>query len=214
MRDFGKDILYCLGYGENEPDGRTAELIEKIKNEAVSSLTPKAVHGTFSVSELNFSGRDIAAHLDKAEKCILFAATLGAESERMSALYQHTDMEKAVIFDCVCDAFIEAFSDEYCDALLKEYREKELYLNTRFSAGYGDFGIEHQKDFITLLNCERSIGLTVNESSVLIPRKSITGVMGIFTSPPKGRQRGCAACNMNSTCKMKGKGKCLRQTDF
>ena len=67
MRDFGKDILYCLGYGENEPDGRTAELIEKIKNEAVSALTPKAVHGTFTVESLGFSGNDIKEHLNGAE---------------------------------------------------------------------------------------------------------------------------------------------------
>lgn len=213
MRDFDKDILYCLGYGENEPDSRTKELIEKIKNEAVSALKPKAVHGTFDVSALNFEGSDINEHLKGAPKCILFAATLGAESERISALYQKTDMEKAVIFDCVCDAYIEAFSDEYCDRLLSEYRQQGLYLNTRYAPGYGNFSIEHQREFISLLNCERTIGLTVNESSTLLPRKSITGVMGIFDFPPKGKTRGCAACNMVNTCKMKGKGKCLRQTD-
>lgn len=214
MRDFDKDILYCLGYGENKPDEKTKALIEKIKNDTVSRLQPKAVHGTFHTENLVFSGNDIKEHLNGAEQCILFAATLGAESERLSVLYQKTDMEKAVIFDCVCDAYIEAFSDEYCDNLLREYRQQGLYLNTRYSPGYGDFDIQHQKEFITLLNCERSIGLTVNESSVLLPRKSITGVIGIFSFPPKGKTRGCAACNMFKTCKMKGKGKCLRQTDF
>lgn len=214
MRNFDKDVLYCLGYGENIPDEKTLPLIEEIKSEAVKKLKPRAVHGTFFVNELGFSGADIEEHLKGAEKCVLFAATLGAESERLSSLYQKTDMEKAVIFDCVCDAFVEAFSDDYCDALLKEYRQNGLYLNTRYSPGYGDFGIEQQKKFITLLNCERTIGLTVNESSVLIPRKSITGVMGIFDTPPQGKTRGCAACNMVKSCRMKGKGKCLRQTDF
>ena len=213
MRDFDKDIYYCLGYGSNEPDDRTKALIKEIKDEAVSSLRPRGIHGTFALSQINFSGNDIKEHLDGAESVILFAATLGMESERLSALYQKTDMEKAVIFDCVCDAYIEAFSDDYCDGLLKEYRQKNLYINTRYSPGYGDFGIEHQKEFISLLNC-RSIGLTVNDSSILIPRKSITGVMGIFSFPPQGKTRGCAACNMNSVCRMKGKGKCLRQTDF
>ncbi len=214
MRDFGKDILYCLGYGNKEPDEKTKSLIDKIRDDTVSGIKPKAVHGTFPTENLNFSGCDIKEHLNGSEECILFAATLGTESERLSALYQKKDMEEAVIFDCVCDAYIEAFSDEYCDELLKEYRQRGLYLNTRYSPGYGDFGIEHQKEFITLLNCERSIGLTVNDSSVLLPRKSITGVMGIFSFPPKGKARGCAACNMFKTCKMKGKSKCLRQTDF
>lgn len=214
MRDFDKDILYCLGYGNNLPDEKTKALIEKIKNDTVSSLKPKAIHGTFPMESVDFSGNDIKEHLKNAKKIILFAATLGAESEKLSAFYSKTDMEKAVIFDCVCDAYIEAFADEYCDNLLKEYRSQELFINTRYSPGYGDFGIEHQKEFISMLNCERSIGLTVNESSVLIPRKSITAVMGIFTTPPQGKTRGCASCNMSATCKMKGKGKCLRQTDF
>lgn len=214
MRDFDKDILYCLGYGNNLPDDRTKSLIEKVKTEALPKLKPRAVHGTFQKNMLNFSGKDIEEHLNGAEQCILFAVTLGAESERLFSLYQRTDMEKAVIFDAVCDAFVEAFADEYCDNLLKEYREKGLYINTRYSPGYGDFNIEYQKEFISLLNCQRAIGLTANDSSVLIPRKSITAVMGIFTSPPQGKTKGCAACNMNSTCKMKGKGKCLKHTDF
>ncbi len=214
MRDFDKDILYCLGYGGNLPDENTAQVISEIKEKTLNQLKPKAVHGTFDASSIVFNGNDIKEHLENAEKCILFAATLGAESERLSAFYQKTDMQKAVVFDCVCDAYIEAFSDEYCDNLLKEYRQKNLYINTRYSPGYGDFSIEYQSKIILLLNCERALGLTVNSSSVLIPRKSITAVMGIFTSPPKGKTRGCASCNMNAVCKMKGKGKCLRQTDF
>lgn len=214
MRDFDKDIYYCLGYGGRQPDEKTKALIEEIKSDNVSKLTPKAVHGTFYIKDLPFSGDDIKEHLNGAEKCILFAATLGAGSERLSALYQKTDMEKAVIFDSFCDAYIEAFSDEYCDKLLKQYRNDGLYLNTRYSPGYGDFDIENQKALVSLLNCSRTIGLTVTESSVMIPKKSITGVMGIFTSPPQGKAKGCAACNMNSTCKMKGKSICSRQTDF
>ena len=64
---------------------------------------------------------------------------------------------------------------------------------TRFSPGYGDFDIAHQKDIIRLLNCDRRIGLTLTGGYMLIPSKSVTAVIG-FTEEKIHNEGKCMQC--------------------
>ena len=214
------EVIRYLGYGNNTPDENTLNLIDDMISLAQKSLSPKAIHGIFDFdgnkicgSDLILSGEDILSHLHKAKKCIIFAATLGANAEMQINLFQKTDMEKAVVFDAVCDAFIENFADGYCEELRKQFEKNGLYINTRFSPGYGDFSIEKQKDIITALRSDKLIGLTVTDSFILLPRKSITALIGVFDTPPTGKASGCESCNMHDRCKMRGTDKCSKQTD-
>ena len=84
--------------------------------------------------------------------------------------------------------------------------EKEnLYLRPRFSPGYGDFHLKHQKDMILLLDCPRKIGLTLTDSLLLAPSKSVTAVMGISKKNKHCHIKGCEACeNRNCTFRRDG----------
>lgn len=210
MQTFIDEVIRYLGYGKNAPDSEIIDTITEIKNKADLILKPKSVYGTFNIGYFDFSSADLSAHLYGAESIILFAATLGAESERLASFYQKTDLQKAVIFDAVCNALIE----RYCDGVCKEIADKLLtdhkFINTRFSPGYGDFSIKYQNLILDNLNAGRRIGLSVNSSSLLLPQKSVTAVIGIFDSPPEGKARGCDSCNMKDTCKMKGESGCSK----
>ncbi len=54
-----------------------------------------------------------------------------------------------------------------------------LYLTDRFSPGYGDMPLAQSGQICEVLNTGRSIGLTVSQSGILMPRKSVTAVLGI-----------------------------------
>ena len=210
MQNFIDEVIRYLGYGENVPDKEIIDTITEIKNNADLLLKPKSVYGTFGIGYFDFLSSDLSAHLKGAESIILFAATLGAESERLASYYQKTDIQKAVIFDAVCNALIE----QYCDCICQEIADKLLkdnkYINTRFSPGYGDFSIEYQSLILDNLNAGRRIGLSVNQSSLLLPQKSVTAIIGVFDSPPEGKARGCDSCNMKESCKMKGESGCSK----
>ena len=76
-------------------------------------------------------------------------------------------------------AFIEDNCDR-CQAQLEEDLNKEKKtLRPRFSPGYGDFDIGHQKDMVNLLDLPRQIGVTLTDGGMLAPTKSVTAVMGI-----------------------------------
>ena len=72
---------------------------------------------------------------------------------------------------------VEGACDRLCDLLAAEYPEKQLV--TRYSPGYGDLPLEIQKDVFRALDCERSIGVTLTESLLMQPSKSVTAVIGM-----------------------------------
>ena len=67
-------------------------------------------------------------------------------------------------------------------------------LRPRFSPGYGDFDIRYQKSIMRMLDCAKNIGLTMTDSYMMTPTKSVTAVIG--ASPVKERCpiAGCEAC--------------------
>ncbi|HQJ30972.1 MAG TPA: hypothetical protein PLG18_07540, partial [Syntrophales bacterium] len=58
-------------------------------------------------------------------------------------------------------------------------REGKTLLNSRFSAGYGDFSLENQRDMHRLLQLEQ-LGVAITPACVLVPEKSVTAVTGII----------------------------------
>ena len=50
----------------------------------------------------------------------------------------------------------------------------------RFSPGYGDLPLETQRDVFRLLDCERKIGVWLNESLLMTPSKSVTAIFGLL----------------------------------
>lgn len=73
-------------------------------------------------------------------------------------------------------------------------RSAACTVGPRFSPGYGDFPIAHQRDFSRLLDTPRKIGLTVTESCLLAPIKSVTAVIGLSETPQPCHRKGCEEC--------------------
>ena len=91
----------------------------------------------------------------------------------------------------------------------KEIREKiskDNFMTWRFSPGYGDLPITIQREFVRVTDAEKRIGLTVNEGGILLPRKSVTAIIGLSKEPIPKQRRGCAYCNMNKTCQFRKGG--------
>ena len=62
-----------------------------------------------------------------------------------------------------------------CDAFCAEFEGAKM----RFSPGYGDLPLDTQRALFALLDCPRKLGLTLNESLLMSPSKSVTAIMGL-----------------------------------
>ena len=212
--DRAEAFRYMGHKGGALPENMNA-LADECEQHLLSAVTPKFVYAVFDIEHsensievsgtpLTLKGHDISAHLADCEQCVLFAATLGAGADAVIRGYESAAMEKAVIADCMASAAIE----QVCDRAETEIREKlpDKHFTWRFSPGYGDLPLNIQRDFLNVLNAQKRIGLTVTESLILIPRKSVTAVIGVSEREiPKGR-RGCAVCNMKDVCELRKRG--------
>ena len=91
-------------------------------------------------------------------------------------------------------AMIEAYCDGWQEELKQEFGKQGLYLRPRFSPGYGDFPLSCQLPFLRALECQKRIGLTVTDSLILAPSKSVTAVIGLSRRDEKCHKHGCDVC--------------------
>ena len=74
-----------------------------------------------------------------------------------------------------------------------------LKTSCRASPGYGDWDVKEQKYLFELVPAER-IGVTLTESSMMVPRKSVSFAVHIAQDPVRLRSEGsCRNCYME-TC--------------
>lgn len=206
------EVLRYLGYHGGEIPEETMADIDRCARQIMEAATPRLLCRTFDLEDmtpvgtsLRLEGEDIKAQLSGCHKVILLAATLGGGVETLTRRAQVGNLSDAVILDSCASSAIENVCD-HAEAELRRAWEG-YYLTDRFSPGYGDLPIGLQSQFCAVLDTQRRMGLCVSQSGIMIPRKSVTAVMGISNTPVKRRPRGCAVCNLRETCAFRRRGK-------
>ncbi len=107
---------------------------------------------------------------------ILMACTAGQEADRLIARARLKSAAHALVMHALGAQQVEGGCDALCLML------EELFpgrLTERFSPGYGDLPLALQRDIFTALQCERTIGVTLTDSLLMVPAKSVTAIIGI-----------------------------------
>ncbi len=180
------DINEVLRYARSSANDKASEALAK----EVISLAKDSFCYSVCYAELPFvtNGKlcDFSAFCvesEKLSKCLggssrvlLFAATVGVGIDRLIAKYSRLSPSKALMLGALGAERIEALCDDFCEEYALENR---VALTPRFSAGYGDCSLEVQKQIFALLDCPKNIGLTLNDSMLMSPTKSVTAFVGI-----------------------------------
>lgn len=155
---------------------------------------------------MKVKSKDLAKNLNGCENVVLFGATVGVEVDRLIAKYSHISPAKAVMLQAIGAERIEALCDAFCrDMELRfgENRENILKLRPRFSPGYGDLALEIQREIFRVLNCSKTIGISLNDSLLMTPSKSVTAFVGVGRDLEGKEIRKCAVCN-KTNCEYRG----------
>ena len=219
------EVLHYLGYAGQHIDEELAGRIERIVAELEHEVAPRGVRRVFAVdatgtdaagdpcirlvgTTVELRGRDVFRHLKDARCCALVAATLGMASERRLRLLARQNPLDAAILDAAGSAYIEAAVDEMDAAVGNAAQEAGLTRKWRFSCGYGDCPLAAQDAIVAALDATRRIGLTVTDSHLLLPAKSVTAMVGLFDGDAHAADTrpSCAICRLAGSCSFRARG--------
>ncbi|HAJ98119.1 MAG TPA: hypothetical protein DCO72_10345 [Ruminococcus sp.] len=197
----------------SEPDAHFLEMADKCEKMLLSAVKPNYVYRVFPIESteqgisgggLLLKGNDIKEHLKECSQVVFLCATLSAGADRAIRQSSAFDILSGMMTDAMANALIEQVCDKAEQEIFATFPDN--YFTWRFSAGYGDFPLDTQADFLKVLNAEKRLGVTLSENDLLIPTKTVTAVIGVSETPiPKGK-KGCAICNLSEKCPYRAKG--------
>ena len=208
LRPDRQAALRALGYGDAPADGQTLEKLETAAAQLEKAATPRWIYKPFVLlpgcslqgAGLVLQGSSVQKHLAGCGGCLLLALTLGDGVERLVRAAEAADMPAAVLLDALASALVEQYADAAENTLRADMQRQGQYLTSRFSPGYGDLPIGHQREILHLLDAHRAIGLSVSPSGIMLPRKSITAVLGVADHPVTGHLASCGECALRAGC--------------
>lgn len=203
-----------MGFKGTEPDDVIASMVDKAEEELLQVMKPRFVYQCFDLQKnddgvglagttLCLRGESIGNHLKECHKAVVMCATLSGNVDKLIRQKELGNMFEAMATDALSNAAIEQVCDAVELFITAEYPE---YNRTwRFGVGYGDFPLDTQKDFLTVLNAQKTIGVCANDSHILIPRKSVTCVIGLSKKQLEGKSS-CQTCNFRDKCSISKEG--------
>ena len=176
-----KEALRYAGQGAGAPSVEVDRLFSSCLAEFESCAAYRAAaleievvqeEGELRLGPLRATSQSLAVHLAGCNKALLFCATVGGELDRLLLRYGKTQPGRALMLDAIGSAAVEA----WCDKLTEN--------RPRFSPGYGDFPLRHQRDILALLLAAQTTGITMTSSQMLVPQKSVAAIIGLRLGEP------------------------------
>lgn len=194
--DLNEAAVYLGYYSANGIDENTiSEVISEFKNSsdfrACIAKVPVKINGdSVDLGFMQVESKSLMKNLEGCDEAYILAATTGISSQRLIEKNSVISPVKGIVTDCVGSAAIEAF----CDKINLSLSDNPDFLRPRFSPGYGDLCIDCQRKIVEFLSANKNIGLSLTESLMMIPKKSVTAIIGIGKEKNKCKGSGCMTC--------------------
>ena len=187
------------------------KVAEEAMQESLSLLTPKVVYQEFAVEGVKhesllleggqkIDSKLLAQQLAAASKIIVILATIGLELEERVSKIWDADMVYALALDGAGSASAEALANAACLYFENQAAEEGLQASIPFSPGMVDWTVAAGQPQIFKLLGEVGTIVNLTSSFIMIPRKSLTMVMG-FGASLISSGKTCDFCIMRGTCR-------------
>ncbi|CCX39000.1 vitamin B12 dependent methionine synthase activation region [Clostridium sp. CAG:1013] len=206
-----QEILRYLGAGNSDP--QLDLLIARAEKELIQAAMPRYVSGKFSLSVRDdgaviggtyLPSKTLAAHLKGCQEAFLVAFTLGPGVDALIRRYELVEMSLVPVLQACAAVYTEEQADQAQEDLETYAKEKGLFLRPRYSPGYGDLPLSSQRFLFDALQVSKKIGVTLTDTFLMLPMKSITGVVGLSKDPSLCHVDKCMSCSAKNCPFRKG----------
>ena len=208
------EVLRYMGCPPDQADEGLRTLARQACDQILREARPRWAWRCFDVTAepegvrlscgLLLPGQDLKRHLEGCRRAALFCATLGVQTDSFIRRAQSVDMLHGLALDCAADAAVEQICDQIETELQGQF--PGCFFPFRYSPGYGDLPLTLQNDLLDLLDAPRRVGLTASASHILIPRKSVTAILGVADQPIAQSVRSCLSCPAHAGCMYRKSG--------
>lgn len=129
-----------------------------------------------------FRSRKLTRALKGSDEIVCFVATVGSTIEdEINGLMAQRRLSEAYILDTIGSVAVENMVEQFHQCNEAPFLSEDKSVTLRFSPGYCDWPVIDQKKLFGLFDPEVT-GVELLDSCLMQPRKSISGVFGLFHS--------------------------------
>ncbi len=186
-----QQVLHDIGYNtDREPPARAVSLVNdylEYANYLIDTSYSYAIRDIYSVQGSSviieglvvFESDVVARLLEQCDEVAVFVATIGSRLEGMvSHLTESGLILQARVLDAIGSRATKKVVHFVQDTIAEAAGARGLSTSRRFSPGYCDWEVAQQKMLFQAMNGD-SAGIRLNDSCLMTPRKSISGIVGI-----------------------------------
>ena len=198
------DVYEQMGYHDAQPDKATQQETAMILKEVSQWLRPRFSYFVVNKQPDFEMGNIILRQLRGSEAFALFICTSGLEFETYQhRLKEQSDMVRVFIADALGSVIAEKCADQM-EKALQESIDKLGWMHTnRFSPGYCGWHVSQQQLLFPLFQ-GHTCGVKLTDSSLMIPIKSVSGIIGLGEKVRK-LEYTCGLCDFKQCYKRKKK---------
>ena len=190
---------------------RLVESAERALAEGSLLLQPRVTTRRLLVEDLHherlklegngkLSGGLLAQHMGGAQEVVIVLCTVGEALERRAADVSKEDAIYGLALDGVGSAGVEVLANAACALIEEEATEEDCQVTIPLSPGMVGWPVEQGQPQIFDLLDAGEIDVQLTESMMMLPRKSLTFVLGMGKELVAGG-RTCDYCSMKGTCR-------------
>jgi len=196
---------------KSEMDALIDELLVSVSDyHLLESAVAYEIHSITGVGNQQLSlegnavlhGSALPRILSQARELAVLVCTIGSRLEdKVAEYFGSNEPLRGLLLDGLGSAAVDAVVQEGCELITRESSYHGYEASSPLSPGGTGFPLSEQWPLFELVPAEK-IGVSLTASGLMIPRKSVSMVIGI------GRQMStwtkaetCARCNLSETCR-------------
>ena len=196
------DVYEQMGYHDAQPDEATQQETVSVIDAVRDLVTPR--FSFFVVRDCpDFQmGRIIERQLRDSEAFALFVCTAGIEYEDFQQrLKMEGDLVRVFIADALGSVIAEHCADRMEETLQASIDKLHWHHTNRFSPGYCGWHVSQQQMLFPLF-VGHTCGVSLTDSSLMLPIKSVSGIIGLGEKVRK-MDYTCGLCDFKQCYKRK-----------